>query len=128
MGSCLRVTEQATALSKMLKLFLFVAAVCAAIASAAEPFSEQVVAGKNNIICAICELIITGIDSAIVDPVNEEMLRERLLSQCKLLDSQLETICQEFVMEYTDDILEVIVAGCLGPNASCNAISACPEE
>merc|ERR1711915_924874 len=107
MGSCLRVTEQATVLSKMLKLFL-------------------VVAGKNNIICAICELIITGIDSAIVDPVNEEMLQERLLSQCKLLDSQLETICQEFVMEYTDDILEAIVAGYLDPNTICNAISACP--
>merc|ERR1712154_419340 len=81
---------------------------------------------ENSIVCSICELVINGIDSAIVDPTNEQEIRDWLLKACGYLDSQIETICLEFVYEYTDDIIEQVVAGYLDPQTVCTAISACP--
>ena len=51
-----------------------------------------------------------------------------LLNVCNSLGGlgQLETMCIEFVTEYTDDIIEMLVGQFLEPEMVCTAISACP--
>eukprot|EP00088_Acartia_fossae_P063247 TRINITY_DN7695_c1_g1_i1.p2 TRINITY_DN7695_c1_g1~~TRINITY_DN7695_c1_g1_i1.p2 ORF type:complete len:107 (+),score=13.45 TRINITY_DN7695_c1_g1_i1:31-351(+) len=80
----------------------------------------------DSLTCTICKTVMQSIDDTIVDPSNEQAVEDLLNGICKSLDSELEIICQEFVAEYTDDIIEMIVGQYLDPEAFCTTISACP--
>ncbi|XP_023321653.1 prosaposin [Eurytemora carolleeae] len=81
---------------------------------------------ENSLTCSLCKLVMTGLDEAILDPTNEQEIRDWLLQVCNYITGQFETICQEFILEYTDDIIESVVGGYLDPDTVCTAISACP--
>merc|ERR1719295_2276353 len=90
-------------------------------------FSQAHSAGTENYLtCAACKVVLTELDNTIVDPANEEEVRDKLLAVCRYIDSQIETICIEFVTEYTDDIIEMLVNGILDPEAICTNLTLCP--
>ena len=49
-----------------------------------------------------------------------------LLQVCSYVGDNLESICDEFIAEYTDDIIDQLVDKFLNPEEVCKAISACP--
>ena len=49
-----------------------------------------------------------------------------LLQICKHVGDNLESICNEFLAEYTDDIIDQLVDQYLNPEEVCKAITACP--
>ena len=49
-----------------------------------------------------------------------------LLQVCSYVGDNLESICDEFIAEYTDDIIDQLVDKFLNPEEVCKAIGACP--
>ena len=45
---------------------------------------------------------------------------------CNYVGPNLESICLEFVSEYTDDIIDQLVHNYLQPQQVCDSIGACP--
>merc|ERR1712059_123233 len=80
----------------------------------------------NPVICTVCEAVMKALDETLVEPSNEQAVADFLGQVCKYLGGQLETICIEFVGEYTDDIIDMLVAQYLNPDQVCTALSACP--
>ena len=56
---------------------------------------------ENALVCALCEAIMTALDSALVDPTSEAAVTEFLLQVCNYVGPNLESMCREFVAEYT---------------------------
>ena len=49
-----------------------------------------------------------------------------LAQACNYVGQMLEPMCLEFVLEYTDDIIDQLVDNYLNPDQVCLAIGACP--
>ena len=45
---------------------------------------------------------------------------------CNYVGPNLESMCLEFINEYTDDIIDQLVNNYLNPDQVCQAIGACP--
>merc|ERR1719186_1224024 len=96
--------------------------------SNAQPQCQDSIETKNTIICLICEAVMNALDETLVDTTNEQAVADYLNSICNYLGDMgaLETMCIEFITEYTDDIIEMIVGQFLEPEKVCTAIMACP--
>ena len=88
----------------------------------------------------------TALDESIVDPNNEQVKRvaantfifvlifsfyfqavaDFLAQICSYVGPNLESICLEFINEYTDDIIDQLVNNFLQPQQVCASIGACP--
>merc|ERR1712203_910965 len=60
----------------------------------------------NFLTCTICEGVMTALDEALVDPASEQAVANHLLQVCSYVGDNLESICDEFIAEYTDDIID----------------------
>jgi len=81
---------------------------------------------KNIVTCALCKLLIGQIDDAIQDPTNEQTIEDILAGICNSLVGEIEIMCAEFIHEYTDDIIGMIVDQTLDPDTVCTTLAACP--
>jgi len=81
---------------------------------------------KDALTCTICKTLIESLDETIIDPNNEQALADLLAGICNSLDGQIEIMCQEFVSEFIDDILEMIVGNYLEPEIFCTSLGVCP--
>merc|ERR1739845_50916 len=84
------------------------------------------VAPGNFVTCTICETIMTALDENITDPSNEQAVADFLAQICNYVGPNLESICLEFINEYTDDIIDQLVHNYLQPQQVCASIGACP--
>ena len=53
-------------------------------------------------------------------------MAEFLAQICNYVGPNLESICLEFIQEYTDDIIDQLVNNYLQPQQVCATIGACP--
>merc|ERR1712080_388720 len=83
---------------------------------------------RNTITCLICEAVMKALDDTLVDTTNEQAVADFLSVICSYLGDlgSLETMCIEFITEYTDDIIEMLVGQYLEPENVCTTIMACP--
>merc|ERR1712080_238842 len=83
---------------------------------------------RNTITCLICEAVMKALDDTLVDTTNEQAVADFLSVICSYLGDlgSLETMCIEFITEYTDDIIEMLVGQYLEPEKVCTTIMACP--
>merc|ERR1719228_1502017 len=104
----------------MRSLIIFCLLVCIGIGSGNDEVSQ------NFVTCTICEAVMKAVDESLVDPANEQAVADFLSQVCAYLGGQWETICIEFLGEYTDDIIDMLVNQYLNPDEICAAIGACP--
>merc|ERR1712179_155662 len=88
--------------------------------------SSNNASNDNFLTCTICEGVVTALDEALVDPASEQAVADYLLQVCSYVGDNLESICDEFIAEYTDDIIDQLVDKFLNPDEVCKAINACP--
>ena len=69
---------------------------------------------------------VLGILSSEANKVIFQAVADFLLQVCSYVGDNLESICDEFIAEYTDDIIDQLVDKFLNPEEVCKAISACP--
>ena len=73
--------------------------------------------------------MVDAIDNFITDPDNEENLGEALQQICNLLfesDPVMMGTCQAWIVEYADDIVELLVNQYLDPLEVCTQLQLCP--
>merc|ERR1712156_840299 len=99
------------------------------IASSAKPnkgVSERKT--KNEVGCTACKILVHAIDNFMTDPGNEATLGDTLRQICSLLfanDPVTLGECDAWIVEYTDDIIELLVNQYLDPEQVCTAIEFC---
>jgi len=66
------------------------------------------------------------LDETITDPTNEHQVAEFFDQICNLLPSNVQAECHALIMEYVDDIIELLVNEYMDPRDVCDAITLCP--
>ena len=69
----------------------------------------SVLAAENALVCALCEAIMTALDSTLVDPTSEAAVADFLLQVCNYVGPNLESMCREFVAEYTGRLPSIMI-------------------
>merc|ERR1712200_134179 len=82
---------------------------------------------KNDLTCSVCMTLMELLDSTITDPTNEQQVAEFLDQICNFMPDSLKPECHALIMEYTDDIIELLVNQYISPKQICDAISLCPK-
>merc|ERR1711971_1084222 len=99
----------------------------AVASSSAKPSHGKEV--KNEVSCTTCKILIHAITNYMTDPANEAALGDNLRQICSLLFANDPTTlgeCDAWIVEYTDDIIELLVNQYLDPEQVCTAIEFCP--
>merc|ERR1712037_323660 len=86
------------------------------------PVSSSGSEDENFLTCTLCEGVMKALDEALVDPASEQAVADFLLQVCSYVGDNLESICNEFLAEYTDDIIDQLVDKFLNPDEVCKAI------
>merc|ERR1711956_114278 len=84
---------------------------------------------KNEVSCTTCKILVHAITNYMTDPANEAALGDSLRQICSLLFANDPTTfgeCDAWIVEYTDDIIELLVNQYLDPEQVCTAIEFCP--
>ena len=84
---------------------------------------------KNDVSCTTCKILVHAITNFMTDPANEAALGDNLRQICSLLfanDPVTLGECDAWIVEYTDDIIELLVNQYLDPEQVCTAIEFCP--
>ena len=79
--------------------------------------------------CTACKIFVDAVDEYITDPANEAAVGDSLQQICSLLfanDPNMLGTCQAWIIEYADDIIELITNEYLDPQAFCDWLQACP--
>merc|ERR1711997_183300 len=103
--------------------------ILAVIGATAKPNSDKLEQPKNEISCTSCKILVHAITNYITDPANEAALGDNLRQICSLLfanDPVTFGECDAWIVEYTDDIIELLVNQYLEPEQVCTAIEFCP--
>jgi len=99
------------------------------------PYSVKISEGlsdkepKNDVSCTTCKILVHAITNFMTDPANEATLGDNLRQICSLLfENDPVTLgeCDAWIVEYTDDIIELLVNQYLDPEQVCTAIEFCP--
>jgi len=85
----------------------------------------EVLAAQNDLTCSLCMTLMEVLDATITDPTNEEEVAEFLDQICSFLPELLQQECHALILEYTDDILELLVNQYLAPRDICAALTLC---
>ena len=86
-------------------------------------------AAKNQVNCTACKVLVHDLANYITDPQNEAAVGESLQQICSVIfanDPVMMGTCQAWIVEYADDIIELITNQYLDPESFCNWLNACP--
>ncbi|XP_023322330.1 saposin-C [Eurytemora carolleeae] len=81
---------------------------------------------RSDISCSLCMAVMQLLDETITDPTNEQQVINFLDQICGFLPVEIQAECHALIMEYVDDIIELLVNEYLAPADVCDAINLCP--
>eukprot|EP00088_Acartia_fossae_P070080 TRINITY_DN9294_c0_g1_i1.p1 TRINITY_DN9294_c0_g1~~TRINITY_DN9294_c0_g1_i1.p1 ORF type:complete len:108 (-),score=16.67 TRINITY_DN9294_c0_g1_i1:4-327(-) len=96
------------------------------IALAAKSEKSDVSAPGNDLTCSLCMTLMEVLDATLTDPTNEEQVAIFLDQICAFLPEALKSECDALILEYTDDIIELLVNQYLAPKDVCATLTLCP--
>lgn len=98
--------------------------VCDALGLCSESSQTQV---KSQFTCELCESVMTYLKKVLKDPKTEEEIKQALDEVCSILPQSLTKQCQDFVNEYTDLIISLLLQE-MDPDEVCAAMGLCPKK
>eukprot|EP00092_Neocalanus_flemingeri_P033617 GFUD01036545.1.p1 GENE.GFUD01036545.1~~GFUD01036545.1.p1 ORF type:complete len:893 (-),score=233.50 GFUD01036545.1:245-2923(-) len=77
--------------------------------------------------CILCEYVITTIDSMLEDKANEAQIKAALETVCSILPKSIEKQCDNFVVTYTDIIIDMLTKD-VTPEMVCSNLGLCKAK
>ncbi|XP_076318043.1 prosaposin isoform X18 [Tachypleus tridentatus] len=85
----------------------------------------QIATVTESIQCTLCKQVMAYLDKELEDKPTEEAIKNALEKVCSILPQSLSKECDDFVKEYADLIITLLVQE-LDPNTVCDALKLCP--
>ncbi|XP_013777064.2 uncharacterized protein LOC106461762 isoform X2 [Limulus polyphemus] len=80
---------------------------------------------SDSLQCTLCKQVMTYLEKELEDKPTEEAIKTALEKVCSVLPQSLSKECDDFVNEYADIIITLLVQE-LDPNTVCEALKLCP--
>lgn len=64
---------------------------------------------KDNTVCFLCQSVLNYVQQELTDPKSEEDIRAALEKSCTIVPASFEQQCEQFVDQYGDAFISLIV-------------------
>ncbi|XP_073239351.1 prosaposin-like [Porites lutea] len=82
---------------------------------------------KASPLCVLCEFVMTELKTLLSENATQEEIKEALEEVCSLLPSTIQSECKQFVEQYEQAIIEILVQE-LDPSMVCTALNLCASK